>query len=753
MNTRRRITVGGVVQGVGFRPFVYATASELSLAGSVGNTGSGVVIELEGPTSALARFERRLREDPPPHAVVDSVEVTEIPTRGGSGFRIDATSAHGEGRTFASPDLGMCEDCVAEFRDPSNRRFRHPFITCTNCGPRFTIIRALPYDRDATTMSTFPMCAACAREYADPADRRFHAQTIACWDCGPILSYVGVEQTSSGEAAVEDARRQLLDGMILAVKGIGGFHLACDASNEVAVRRLRDRKRRGDKPFAVMVANVDQARELAELDPCEAHLLSGAQNPIVLLGRHSHDTLAASVAPRNRDLGVMLAYTPLHHLLLEWFGPLVMTSGNLGGEPIAFRNDDARTRLAHIADGWLEHDRDIIVPCDDSVVRVVAGVERPVRRSRGYAPMPLALPFPVSPVLAVGGDLKNTCGVADGRYAWLGQHVGDMDDLATLRAFSASVSHLQRLTHVKPEQLVADAHPGYRSSAWAREHAGDRPVRTVSHHHAHVAAVMGEHGIPSDTEVLGLAFDGTGYGTDGAVWGGEVLIADYKGFRRPAHLKYVPLAGGDAAVHRPYRMALSHLHAAGVSWDPRLDCVQACPEQEGRVLRHQLETGFGCVPTSSMGRLFDAIAAIAGVRQTVDYEAQAAIELEALARDIDSDAYAFGFRDDEDGMLVDAGPVVAAAVSDALTGRPPGVIGARFHNAVIALVVDIAEYFRARAGDMPVVVTGGVFQNPTLLSGSMRSLEARGFRVLTPRLLPANDGGLAFGQLLVGSAS
>lgn len=753
MNIRRRITVGGVVQGVGFRPFVYACASELSLTGSVGNTDSGVVIELEGSTSALAGFEQRLREAPPPHAVVDSVEVTEIPIRGGSGFRIDATSEHGPGRTFASPDLGMCEDCLEEFSDPSNRRFRHPFITCTNCGPRFTIIRTLPYDRDTTTMSTFPMCAACAAEYADPADRRFHAQTVACWDCGPTLSYVGVEHTSSGEAAVEDARRLLGSGKILAVKGIGGFHLACSATDEDVVRVLRDRKRRGDKPFAVMVANVEHAKDLAELDPAEARVLSGAQKPIVLLKRRSHDPLAPSVAPGNRDLGVMLAYTPLHHLLLERFGPLVMTSGNLGGEPIAYRNDDARTRLVHIADGWLEHDRDIVVPCDDSVVRVVAGVQRPVRRSRGYAPMPLALPFPVLPVLAVGGDLKNTCGVADGRYAWLGQHVGDMDDLATLQAFSAGVSHLQRLTHVKPEQLAADAHPGYRSSAWARQHAAGRPVRTVSHHHAHIAAVMGEHGIPSDTEVLGLAFDGTGYGTDGAVWGGEVLIADYKGFRRPAHVKYVPLAGGDASVHRPYRMALSHLYAAGVQWDLRLDCVLACPEPERQALRHQLETGFGCVPTSSMGRLFDAIASIAGVRQVVDYEAQAAIELEALSRDIDGDAYTFEFQHENSCMLVDAGPVVVAAASDALAGTPPGVIGARFHTAVTALVLDIAEYFRARTGDMPVVVTGGVFQNPTLLAGSLRKLEAKGFRVLAPRLLPANDGGLAFGQLLVGSAS
>ncbi|WP_072804712.1 carbamoyltransferase HypF [Rhodococcoides yunnanense] len=741
-SVRRAFTVTGVVQGVGFRPFAYATATELSLTGFVGNTSAGVAIEVEGTVDAVDEFGRRLQDAPPPHSVVESISTTELAARGGSGFRIDE-SVSGTGRTFASPDLAMCSECLAEFDDPNDRRYRHPFISCTNCGPRFTIIESLPYDRDSTTMRPFRMCAACAAEYSDPSDRRFHAQTVACWNCGPTLTFSrGVHGASIGQTAAADAATLLAEGKILAVKGIGGYHLACDATDDDAVRRLRTRKRRGDKPFAVMVRDLQQARSLVDIGPRAASLLTGSRRPIVLLESVS-GALSADVAPGGRDIGIMLPYSPVHQLLLE-HGPLVMTSGNLGGEPITYRNDDAHQRLTSIADGWLDHDRDIVVPCDDSVIRVVDEVDRPIRRSRGYAPMPLALPFTVDPVLAVGGDLKNTCAVADGRYAWLGQHVGDMDHLATLDAFTDSESHLETLTGVRPSHVVSDSHPNYRSSAWARRHSDGRPVGSVSHHHAHIAAVMGEYGLEADAEVLGFAFDGTGYGTDGAVWGGEILHAGYKGFARVAHLKYVPLAGGDVSVLRPYRMALAHLHSAGVEWSEGLSCVRACPVPERRVLRHQLETGFGCVPTSSMGRLFDAVAALTGIRDIVDYEAQAAIELEARSRHIDSGAYRFG--DD-----VDPNPVIRAIVDDVGAGIDPGVIGARFHRAVANLVRSVAERSRARVGDLPVVLTGGVFQNPTILSLCTAAL--RDFTVLVPRVLPANDGGLAFGQVLVGSAS
>ncbi|MFC9471812.1 carbamoyltransferase HypF [Nocardia sp. NPDC056952] len=775
---RRRLVVRGVVQGVGFRPFVYTTAAELSLSGSVANDSRGVVIEIEGAPADLDRFTRRLHEAPPPLAVVESVEQTTVALHGGTGFRIADTTRDGGGRTLASPDVAICADCAGELADPTDRRYRHPFINCTNCGPRFTIIAELPYDRSRTSMADFPMCAHCAAEYTDPTNRRFHAQPIACPDCGPRLSYLGPSCSSAG-GPLDSARNLLREGGILAVKGIGGYHLACDATNERAVATLRGRKRRGDKPFAVMVPDLGTAQTIAEVDDTAAVLLTGPQRPIVLLARRApvrlpteaasdadpHDVLdreaiklADSVAPRNPDLGVMLAYTPLHLLLFGLSGDrpaprvLVMTSGNLGGEPICFDDADARTRLAELADGWLSHDRRILTPCDDSVVRVVDGIELPLRRSRGYAPLPLTLPVPVPPMLAVGADMKNTCAVGEGRYAWLSQHIGDMDDLATLRAFDSAAEHLAELTGVRPTQLVADAHPRYRSTAWARAHAAGRPVHTVQHHHAHIAAVMGEHGLGASDTVTGIAFDGTGFGPDGAIWGGEVLSAGYKGYRRLAHLKYVPLAGGDVSVHRPYRMALAHLWSARLDWSDTIASVAACPADERAVLAHQFGSGFGCTPTSSMGRLFDAVSSLAGVRHTVDYEAQAAIELEALARAADpgSRTYRFGLDHTADPAVIDPAPVVAAVVIDADHGVPAAVIAARFHHAVAALVLDLALDFAPRP--TTVALSGGVFQNALLLSAARTVLRDNGFPVITHRRLPPNDGGLAFGQLLAAGA-
>ncbi|MFB8274677.1 carbamoyltransferase HypF [Nocardia colli] len=826
--SRRKVVVRGVVQGVGFRPFVYTTAAELALSGRVSNDSSGVIVEIEGAPADLDEFVRRMRESAPPLAVVESVEQETIPLRGGTGFHIADTTRDGAGRTLASPDVALCADCARELADPANRRHRHPFINCTNCGPRFTIIATLPYDRPHTSMADFPMCARCAAEYADPTNRRFHAQPIACPDCGPILTYTGPGDPLTA------ARNLLRDGGILAVKGIGGYHLACDATNEAAVAELRKRKRRGDKPFAVMVPDLDTARAIAEVDAAAAALLTSPARPIVLLARRevvssapamgtsravgvsqtvddpstagrlptelgtaawpgsepieqsarsesavpviaapvgaahvraadgqlgvmgSGVLPAASVAPGNPDLGVMIAYAPLHMLLFglpgDSPGPrvLVMTSGNLGGEPICYDDDDARTRLTGLADGWLSHNRRILVPCDDSVVRLVDGIELPVRRSRGYAPLPLALPIPMPPTLAVGADLKNTCAVADGRYAWLSQHIGDMDDLATLRAFDDAEHHLEQLTGVEPIQIVADAHPRYRSTAWAQRNAGDRPVRLVQHHHAHIASVMGEHGLGAAATVLGIAFDGTGFGPDGAVWGGEVLAAGYKGFRRLAHLKYAPLAGGDVSVHRPYRMALAHLWAAGIEWSESIPSVRACPPAERAVLRHQFETGLGCVPTSSMGRLFDAVSSLAGVRHVVDYEAQAAIELEGLARGVSDDAgYRFEIATDELALL-DPAPVLAAVVADAAQGVPASVIGARFHDAVAHLILELAVAYSTSS--TPVALSGGVFQNALLLSRARGLLQDNGFHVISHRRLPPNDGGLAFGQLLAVSA-
>ncbi|WP_281917801.1 carbamoyltransferase HypF [Nocardia sputorum] len=777
---RRRLVVRGVVQGVGFRPFVYTTAAELALSGSVGNDSGGVVIEIEGAPADLDEFAARLRVRPPPLAVVESVEQADIPARGGTGFHIAGTTRDGVGRTLASPDVALCADCERELRDPGNRRYRHPFVNCTNCGPRFTIIASLPYDRERTSMADFAMCDRCAREYTDPADRRFHAQPIACPECGPTLAYTG----PGGGEPLAAARQLLRAGGILAVKGIGGYHLACDATDEAAVAELRRRKRRGDKPFAVMVPDLATARAVVAVDDAAATLLTSPARPIVLLARRSAperspsaadpggtaepggDAVpdggaaqspapvpAPSVAPGNPDLGVMLAYTPLHLLLFGLPGDppgpqvLVMTSGNLGGEPICYQDDDARTRLAGLADGWLSHNRRILVPCDDSVVRSLGGRELPVRRSRGYAPLPLLLPVPLPPTLAVGADLKNTCAMADGRYAWLSQHIGDMDDLATLRSFDAAQRHLGELTAVHPVQLVADAHPGYRSAAWARRNAGERPLYTVQHHHAHIAAVMGEHGLGASEQVVGIAFDGTGFGPDGAVWGGEVMLAGYKGYRRLAHLKYVPLAGGDLAVRRPYRMALAHLRAAGINWADDIPAVAACPPAERSVLAHQFRTGLGCAPTSSMGRLFDAVSSLCGVRHVVDYEAQAAIELEGLSRSGAEGATAYRFPlGDGDPAVIDPAPVLAGVVADVRAGEPARVVGARFHAAVARLTLELATRYAAPA--QIVALSGGVFQNALLLARSCALLRDNGFTVITHRRLPPNDGGLAFGQLL-----
>ncbi len=757
---RLRVCVHGVVQGVGFRPFVYACAAAFSLSGSVRNDSSGAVIEVEGGAGEIDDFLARLRERPPPLAVIESIETRDIAVVGGTGFTIADTSRSAGGRTLASPDVAMCAECAVEQSDPTNRRYRHAFINCTNCGPRFTIIASLPYDRASTTMSAFTMCAACTAEYHDPADRRFHAQPVCCPQCGPAVRYRNSDGRSiESEAALQQARRLLSDGGIVAVKGIGGYHLACDAANERAVAELRKRKRRGDKPFAVMVADLSTARTIAEIDDGSARLLSGARRPIVLMPRREGAPVAHAVAPHNPDLGVMLAYTPLHALLFglpgDEPGPtaLVMTSGNLGGEPICFTDGDALERLSQLADAWLMHDREILVPCDDSVVRFACVGELPIRRSRGYAPLPVSLPAALPPTLAVGADLKNTLAVADGKYAWLSQHIGDMDDLATLSAFDSARHHLQALTGVEPEVLVADAHPLYRSTAWAHRNSRGRPVRTVQHHHAHIASVMAEHGLDGSRPVLGFAFDGTGYGPDNAVWGGEVLLADYKGYRRLSHLRYVPLPGGDVSVLRPYRMALAHMWAADITWDQDLAPVRACPEDEQRVLIHQLETGLGCAPTSSMGRLFDTVASLVDVRQVVAYEAQAAIELEGMSRDATCGTATYQFAIDltHAPVVIDPTPVITAVIADTRSGVAAGVVGARFHRAVADLIVRLATTV---VPDTPTVaLSGGVFQNAFLLHLAVSGLRAKGFDVITHSVVPPNDGGIALGQLMVGNSS
>ncbi|GAA1500427.1 carbamoyltransferase HypF [Kitasatospora kazusensis] len=767
---RRRVTVRGVVQGVGFRPFVYTLATGLGLAGHVTNTAEGVIAEVEGAAGAVLLFCDRIGADAPPLAVVESVEHHPLAVAGGAGFAILASSGGGPARTLVSPDVATCADCLAELADPADRRYRHPFITCTNCGPRFTIVTGLPYDRDHTTMARFPMCPDCAREYTDPADRRFHAQPVACHACGPRLRLVRPGSgTPAGDAAAElaaagdpvaEARRLLGSGAVLAVKGLGGYHLACDAADPAAVALLRRRKNRGAKPFALMARDFTDIEPLAELGPQERTLLAGLVRPIVLLRRRPGE-LGEAVAPGSPDLGFMLPYTPLHHLLLGLPGDppgprlLVMTSGNLSGEPIVTDDAEALDRLAHLADAWLTHDRPIHVPCDDSVVRICDGDPLTLRRSRGYAPLPLTLPVPVRAALAVGGDLKNTFCLGEGSHAWLSAHIGDMDDLATQQAFERAEAQLESVTGVRPGLLAADRHPGYRSGRWAERAAGERVLTRVQHHHAHIASALAEHGLDGTRRVIGVAFDGTGYGDDGAVWGGEILLADYDGYHRFGQLGYVPLPGGDAAVRRPYRMALAHLRAAGLGWPPGLPCTAACPPDELRLLEQQLERGLNCVPTSSMGRLFDAVSSLAGVCQQAGYEAQAAIELEAAALAAgpqDGPGYAFALRPGGAGgaeLVADPGPVLAAAVADLRDGAGPGQVAARFHIAVAGLVRRSCRLARERYGLDAVALTGGVFANALLSADCAAGLRQDGFTVLRHHRVPPNDGGLALGQLMV----
>jgi hydrogenase maturation protein HypF len=753
--TRLGLDVRGLVQGVGFRPFVYALASELTLSGSVRNTASGVSIEVEGPATSVTEFVRRLHADRPPLARIDSIDTEpRIPIHE-VGFSIAATDERASGHTLVAPDTATCADCLREFADPADRRYRHPFISCTNCGPRFTVVTGLPYDRPNTTMAQLPLCSRCAAEYADPADRRFHAQTVACHDCGPTLRLERpAEDDILGTQALVETRRLLAGGAVVAVKGIGGYHLACDASDEAAVATLRKRKDRGDKPFAVMVADLAGAESLAHVGAAERELLTDARRPVVLLRRRPDAPVASSVAPDHPDLGVLLAYTPVHHLLFglpgDAPGPraLVMTSGNLSGEPIVTGDDQARTKLAGLADAWLAHDRPIHVPCDDSVVRVVSGRVLPVRRSRGYAPLPIALPVPVTAALAVGGDVKNTFCVGEGRNAWMSAHVGDMDDLDTQRAFAAATAQLCELTGVRPEVTAADAHPAYRTTAWARRRRC--PVTTAQHHHAHIAAAMVDNGHDGARPVIGVAFDGTGYGTDGAVWGGEILVADYEGFERAGHLRYVALPGGDAGVRNPCRMALSHLHSAGVVWDERLPCVAACSPDERAVLARQLETDLQCVPTSSMGRLFDAMSSLAGVVHRVAYEAEAAMRFEDLATtalDEPGQGYRFAVGSDD----FDAAPVITAAAADVLAGVEPAVVAIRFHRAVASVVLAFALATRKRTGLRQVALSGGVFLNALLTRLCSTVLRERDFEVLVHRQVPPSDAGIALGQLVLGA--
>lgn len=759
---RRQVRVRGVVQGVGFRPFCHALAARFGLVGHVGNDGAGVFLELEGGEDRVAAFLVSLEAEVPPLASIESVHVTTIPVQQERRFRILASvPAPGE-LTPVSPDVATCDDCLREMCDANDRRFRYPFINCTNCGPRYTIIRDLPYDRAQTTMAAFVMCDDCQREYDDPANRRFHAQPNACPACGPRICWRRTRGDEAhpmeGEAALEAAFEVLHGGGVVAVKGIGGFHLACDATNSAAVRELRSRKRRTDKAFALLASDISHVRRFADLSPAEETLLIARERPIVLLQRRtaSASAIVAEVAPGQSTLGVMLPHSPLHHLLAA-FGPMVLTSGNLSEEPIARANDEALERLASLADGFLLHDRAIHVVCDDSVVRVHEHRELPLRRSRGYAPYPVRLPAPAPSVLAVGGELKGTACLTRDHYAFLTPHIGDVGNLETLAALERACDHLERLFRVTPSRIACDMHPGYLSTQWGRRLATERgiPLVEVQHHHAHLAALMAEHGLGADDAVLAFTFDGTGYGTDGTVWGGEVLLGGYNGYERVAHLAPTPLPGGDAAIRRPARVALAQLWAAGETWEAT-HAGTALSTEELRILRTQLERQINCVDTTSMGRFLDAAASLAGGRHTVTYEGQAAIEFEALARagNTPESPYAFGLEVGADGAIVlDGAPILRGVAADAARGREIRDIARAVHVAVAAAVVDVASTVRASRGVNVVGLTGGVFQNVLLLSLAQDRLRGAGFEVLAHHQVPPNDGGLALGQAMVAAFS
>ena len=750
---RARFRVTGVVQGVGFRPFVHRLAGELSLDGFVANDTGGVVAEVEGPAAAVDEFARRLVGDGPPHARVLGVQRSATALQGTAGFRIRPSAVVDGARAVVPPDLGLCNDCAREVSDPADRRFGHPLITCTNCGPRFTIVRALPYDRPNTTMAPFPMCAACAREYADPTDRRHHAQPLCCTECGPRLWLEHADGTAAvtGDGdCLAGAVAALQAGQVVAVKGIGGYHLAVRADDDAAVARLRDRKQRGDKPFAVLVRDLSWARRIARVDGGEELALTGPARPVVLMARRDDPPARAGlsplVAPGNPLVGVMLASTGLHHLLVAQGPPVVvLTSGNLSEEPIVHRDPDARARLlGPLADVLLGHDRAICVPCDDSVVRVVAGEEVPIRRSRGHAPLPVRLPMAVAPVLAVGGEVKNTFCLGRGRDAWMSPHLGDMGDLASLEALDRTVAAMEEFHGISPERTVADLHPGYLTRRWAERR--DPSTVTVQHHLAHVAAVMAEHDVDPATPVTGVAFDGTGYGTDGTIWGGELVCGTYATLGRVGHLAARPLPGADAAARFPARVAVSLLRSAGVDLTPDLPPVAAMGTRGTALLCRQLDRDLNCVPSSSMGRLVDAVASLLDVRHQVTYEAQAAMELEGLAAGWRGEvpSYRFGL---DDALVAAPEPVIRAVVRDRRDGVSAAAVAAGFHAAVADLVVAWA----GRVGLPTVALSGGVFQNAVLLGAATAALREAGHQVITHRLVPPNDGGLALGQVVLGS--
>jgi len=749
------LSVTGLVQGVGFRPFVARLANDHRLGGWVRNEAGEVRIVVEGSHNSIEAFLKDLQSNGPPLARIDTLETRSLQSTNSDEFRIVASSDSPDRRSPVSPDVALCAACEAELRDPNNRRYRYPFITCTDCGPRFTVIEAMPYDRERTSMRVFEQCERCKTEYETSGDRRFHSESNSCPDCGPSVWLVKAGRTSRvyhGHDAIEDAADKLLMGDIVAIRGLGGFHLAVDATNQMAVKLLRERKNRDAKPLAVMVRTLDDAKAIAIVDEDQESLLTSPERPIVLLKPKEGTKLAAAVAPGLDTIGVMTAYTPLHHLLLEFVGrPLVMTSGNMSEEPIATDNADAIKRLNSIADAFLLHDREVVARYDDSVVRVVNGEPLFLRRARGYAPLPIDLPVPSPvPLVAVGPHLKNTFTLVHGSKAYVSQHIGDLENLETLEHFKESLNMYRRLFRIEPNAVVRDLHPEYLSTRIANEMQLETSI-VVQHHHAHVAAVAAEHGVT--TKVIGIAFDGTGYGDDGNVWGAETLVADLTGYRRRCHLRYAPLPGGDLAVHFPWRAALGYLSLEPSAADVFENAFDGVKRATYEVAAQQIDRGVNSPLASSMGRLFDAAAAILGVRRESHYEGQAAMELEALAGSRKAHPLPFPVIEDSEGVLVlDPLPLLTALGEKHAAGADVRDLAAAFHESVSATSAEVAGRVSGETGIRTAAVGGGVFQNARLLVSVKERLEDRLLKVLVPRLLSPNDGAISYGQAAVAAA-
>ncbi len=774
---RRAILVRGIIQGVGFRPFVYQLAHQLYLAGFVRNRTGDVLIEVEGPLAQLDQFLYLLATSCPPLAHIDEISWEQRSPLGETSFQILRSEDEDQGQILISPDVATCDECLQELFDPADRRYLYPFLNCTHCGPRLTIIRGAPYDRERTTMADFSLCPACRAEYEDPTDRRFHAQPIACPSCGPKLEFWDAQgNVIPANDPLDAALLELRLGKILAIKGLGGFHLACDATNETSVDELRRRKLRYEYPLAVLVRDLEASETLCEITSTEKHLLRSPARPIVLVRKRPEFNLAGSVAPGNPTLGVMLPYTPLHELLMRRLDtPLVMTSGNRSDEPIAYRDEAVLEGLTDIADFYLTNNRPIHIRCDDSVTRVVCEKGSLIRRSRGNAPAPLSLPFECPcPILALGGQQKNTFALGVGRQALLSHHLGDLDHYEAYRAYCEAVRHYENLFDIRSEIVVRDLHPDYMTTHYSRERESDAKILAVQHHHAHLASCMAEHGLTEP--VIGVIFDGTGFGTDGTIWGGEFLVGDYQSFRRAAHLRPVPMPSGEKAIREPWRMALGHVLDGDEDqqwFEQRVALASIGP------LVQMTTRGLNSPLTSSVGRLFDAVAALAGGRQKVSYEGQAAIELEWHALEAEGEnrypfalnqtttvvggtspiaARGVGVSETTDlitlpPLHIDTRPIIRAVIQDAKRNVPLGVIARRFHFTLVAMILQTCELLRKQTQLNKVACSGGVFLNALLTERAHQQLERRGFEVFLHERVPASDGGLSLGQLAIAASS